>query len=234
MIDELSQYLITPPRKTEGTSVRAHLPFFYWMIDNLKPLLYVELGVFRGDLFFGVCKAVQQFKTPTKCCAVDCWKGDPHAGFYNDSVYNDFVSFYEQSPYKYFASFIRSNFDDAVEKFDDNSIELLMIDGYHTYEAVTHDFNTWLPKMNKENGVVLFHDTVVRENNFGVWKFFEELQQQYPNKTFNFTHSFGLGVLMLGNALPNEVAALGKLSPEEVEATKRLFETAGDTVFNAQ
>ena len=87
---------------------------------------------------------------------------------------------------------IRSTFDDAVDRFQDETINLLHIDGYHTYEAVSHDYNTWLPKVAK-NGIVLFHDIEVRSSDFGVYKFWDEVKAKYPH--FQFAHSYGLGVL---------------------------------------
>jgi GT2 family glycosyltransferase len=175
----------------------GHLPFAAWVIREVSPKVFVELGTHTGNSYFSFCQAVVEADISSKCFAVDTWQGDEHAGHYNDDVFVQ-VNAYHQEHYAHFSRLLRMPFDEAATYFSDESIDLLHIDGLHTYEAVSHDFETWLPKL-APGAVVMFHDTNVRERNFGVWKLWEELQASYPNN-LEFVHSHGLGVLQLNNA----------------------------------
>ena len=104
-----------------------------------------------------------------------------------------------------FSLLIRSTFDTAVQQFSDKSIDLLHIDGRHFYDDVRHDFGSWRTKLS-DRSVVIFHDINVREQNFGVWRLWEELKEVYPH--FEFFHGHGLGVLGTGNAVPDSLASL--------------------------
>ncbi len=73
----------------------------------------------------------------------------------------------------------------------------------HSYEAVKHDFETWLPKL-APGAIVLFHDTNVYEEDFGVWRFWEEIQSHYP-LNFEFKHSHGLGIIQLDDSPPEKI-----------------------------
>jgi hypothetical protein len=92
---------------------------------------------------------------------------------------------------------LRKNFDEAANEFESNSIDLLHIDGLHTYTAVKHDFDTWFPKVKKD-GIILLHDIFISRDDFGVYKFWEELKSEY--KTIEFYQSYGLGVLFKDGA----------------------------------
>ena len=113
---------------------------------------------------------------------------------HSETIFDNVLTINDQY-YKNFSKLLRMNFDDAVHKFENNTIDLLHIDGLHTYDAVKHDFETWLPKMT-HNGVILFHDTNVKKVNFGVWKLWNEIKKEYPNNV-EFSHSNGLGVVFL-------------------------------------
>ncbi|MDW7756482.1 MAG: class I SAM-dependent methyltransferase, partial [Desulfuromonadales bacterium] len=170
----------------------GHLPFAAWLIKRLRPTIFVELGTHSGNSYFAFCQAVVEDGLPTKCYAVDTWQGEEHAGFYDEEVFRK-VNAQNHENYEKFSRLLRMTFDEAVDYFSDGSIDLLHIDGLHTYEAVRHDFETWVPKLSP-GAVVLFHDVNVRERGFGVWKLWEELKKKYSNH-LEFMHSHGLGIL---------------------------------------
>ena len=82
------------------------------------------------------------------------------------SVWRD-VQQFNDARYSRISTLYRCTFDEALSRFEDGSIDILHIDGLHTYEAARHDFETWLPKMS-DRGIVLFHDTTERRADFGV------------------------------------------------------------------
>lgn len=202
----------------------GHLPFAAWLIKQLRPALLVELGTHSGNSYFSFCQAARENDIPTKCYAVDTWQGDEHAGPYSNEVFEQ-VSAHNQNYYDGFSRLLRMTFDDAVNYFADGSVDLLHIDGLHTYEAVKHDFDTWLPKLSP-GAIVLFHDTNVRERGFGVWQLWEELQQRY-GEHIEFVHSHGLGVLRIGTG--EGVAALPWLRPgcAEQQQLRNYFSALG-------
>ena len=177
-----------------GSAWVEHLPFAFWVVEALHPGLFVELGTHNGHSYFSFCQAIKRLGLNTPSYAVDTWRGDDHAGHYDEAVFQQ-VSSYNQSHYREFSSLLRCTFDEAVARFADGTIDLLHIDGFHTYEVVRHDFETWLPKLSNK-AVVLFHDTNVREGSFGVHKFFSQISKNYPH--FEFIHGHGLGVLGVG------------------------------------
>lgn len=213
------------PRSVESPNAWVgHLPFAAWVIQQVSPKIFVELGTHSGNSYFTFCQSVAESGISTKCYAVDTWQGDEHAGKYNDEIFTK-VNAHNQEHYAGFSRLLRMTFDDALSYFADGSVELLHIDGLHTYEAVRHDFETWLPKL-APGAVVLFHDTNVRERNFGVWKLWEELQACYPNN-LEFVHSHGLGVLQLNSTALDKSLGWLQQGSSEKEALVSYFASLG-------
>ncbi|QPC90912.1 class I SAM-dependent methyltransferase [Mesorhizobium sp. INR15] len=186
--------LFSLPLKLPATAWHGHIPFLFVLFRNLKPARYVDLGVHWGASLIAAASASQAYDLETELWGIDTWAGDIHTQAYEgDEMYADLRSYLDRN----FSGvhLLRSTFDHAREGFDGRPVDLLHIDGLHTYEAVKHDFDTWLPVMS-ERGVVLFHDTMERDHGFGVWRLWEELKHEFPS--LEFVHSHGLGVLFVG------------------------------------
>ncbi|MFS1512907.1 class I SAM-dependent methyltransferase [Chengkuizengella sp. SCS-71B] len=184
-------FLIDKYVSPNTSAFNGHRNFSYDLVRNKKPKLVVELGTYSGVSYFSFCQAVKDGKIPTKCVAIDHWKGDPHTDKYEEDIY---IKVKEISDIEFpkISTLMRTTFDEAVSSFEDNTVDILLIDGYHTFESVKHDYVTWLPKLSI-NSIVLFHDICVKKDDFGVYKLWEMLKKQYPS--IEFDHSYGLGVL---------------------------------------
>lgn len=198
-------------------------PFGMFLVDVLHPRVIVELGTHHGISYCAFCQAVRELRLKTVCYAVDTWQGDPQTGFFGDEVLVDLRQHHDPL-YGAFSTLLRTTFDGALPFFEAASVDMLHIDGLHTYEAVKCDFEGWLPKMSSR-GVVLLHDTEVRERGFGVWRLWDELRQVYPH--FAVLHGCGLGLLAIGPQQPDLMRRLLEAPSDEVERVREFFSVLG-------
>jgi GT2 family glycosyltransferase len=200
-----------------------HIPFALFLIASTRPRLLVELGTHTGVSYCAFCQAVQELALDTRCYAIDTWQGDAQSGFYGPEVLAD-LRLHHDTRYGTFSQLVQRTFDNAVEGFADGSIDLLHIDGRHTYDTVKHDFETWYPKLS-ETAIVLFHDTNVRENSYGVWRLWQELAAERPH--FEFLHGNGLGILVAAMFPSVGVRQLIETPRAEVPLMREFFQQLG-------
>ena len=202
-----------------------HIPFTFKLIEVLSPNIIVELGTHSGNSFCVFNQAVKKLNLVSKCFAIDTWEGDKHSGQYDSNVFNDLFD-YCKIHYSQSAFLIKKSFDEALEDFKNDSIDLLHIDGLHTYEAVCNDFYNWLPKLSSQ-GVVLFHDIEVYESDFGVYRFWKEIKVKYPSIEFLFGN--GLGILFVGDNISTK--DIDKLSEyQSNELVTKIFSLQGKLI----
>jgi hypothetical protein len=204
----------------------GHGPFLRFLIREFKPKVMVELGVHNGFSYFVGCQTIQELNLETLAFAVDHWEGDSHAGKLDQKVFESVQDI--NLEYAHFSTLMRMSFETALLHFEDDSIELLHIDGFHTYESVKNDFDSWLPKMQK-NGVILLHDIHVRRQDFGVFKLWNELKSKY--QTLEFVGSHGLGVIFLGEIRSSGISRLLEYAKEgHISLLQGVFCSLGDEV----
>ncbi len=176
----------------------GHKIFGYDLVYNLKPKTIVELGTAGGTSLFSFAQAAKDGGLGTKIYGIDTWEGDEHTGAHGVNVFETVTQFKTVLYPNVKINLMKMFFHEALDSFQDQSIDFLHIDGLHTYEAVKNDFETWLPKLTPD-AVVLFHDISELKDDFGVHSFWKELKEKYA--TIEFHHSHGLGVLFLSESM---------------------------------
>lgn len=188
---EIPNLNFTPKYLSHIDSWHEHIFFAHDLVKAVSPKIIVELGVHYGDSYFTLCQSVKENHLKCQCYGIDTWQGEEHSGFYGEEVWQT-VKKYNDEHYSSFSNLIRQTFESAVCDFEEGSIDILHIDGLHTYEAVKSDFFSWIPKVSPD-GVILLHDIEEYKEDFGVWRFWKELKNHYRH--FSFKHGHGLGVI---------------------------------------
>ena len=175
---------------------KSHREFVEWLINRVNPGVTVELGVDYGysSFLMALCQESPVY-------GVDCFDVSVH-GPREDDDYNFVMSVKEKLGLDNL-EIIKGYFDDVAKTWD-KEIDLLHIDGLHDYDNCKNDCYTWAPFV-KEEGVILFHDTVSNPDGAGL--FFSQLE--VPK--VNFTNSFGLGVASNNAELIQEIKETFKL-----------------------
>ena len=210
----------------------THAPFAFYLVESHRPRVIVELGSHYGFSYLCFCQQVRDMNLATECYAIDTWQGDEHSGHYTDEVY-DVLKLYHDPNYGKFSRLVRSKFIDALDSFEDGSIDLLHIDGRHFYEDVKEDFESWFPKLS-DRAIVLFHDTQVRDRNFGVYRLWDELRHKYRN--FEFLHGHGLGVLAVGSSISENYNPLlsKNLSSNDLFWIRKIYDDLGNSILGLE
>lgn len=188
----------------------GHRNFAYDLICWLEPENIVELGSHYGCSAFAFAQSVKDKAIDTAMYFIDTWQGDDFTQKYDNDVYTIFA----ETVKKYYSlqdiNMLRMTFDQAINEFEDGSIELLHIDGSHHYKDVKHDFETWLPKV-KDTGVILLHDVssdIVLGDIMGSYKYWQELKNQFEF-TVDFDFSWGLGIIFLDGKMYRDFMSSG-------------------------
>lgn len=158
----------------------CHVPFARKLIAQLEPMLIVELGVYQGGSLFRMAQICQDLKLPTRFLGVDAWQGDHFIGWFGKSGEEIYRAVSHQAATIPSVAIYRGSFDKARLMFQLRGlIDILHIDGSHSYEQVKHDFENWLPYL-RPGGQVWLHDALKLGKgpgglDFGVKRFFHEL-----------------------------------------------------------
>jgi len=134
--------------KIEGWMSDMELNFLHELSKQFSTI--AEIGSWKGKSTNALLEGCKGTVT-----AVDHFKGSAdekdgtHGGL---GVYEQFL---ENTKQFNNLKVVKSNSDDAVKEFPDQSFEMVFIDGGHTYEEVKKDIELWQPKASK---IICGHD----------------------------------------------------------------------------
>ena len=167
--------------RTKPLQVRKEILDFAYIVRDRKPKTLLEIGTNTGGTFFVLC----QLADPTgTVISLDL----PSARFSSLSrtLSQKILLRYmpRRSQKKYFlegdshkaASLVR-----VQEKLLGRKLDLLFIDGDHSYEGVLQDFEMYCPLVS-QGGMVAFHDIAEHPKGSGceVNRFWNEVKRRYP------------------------------------------------------
>ncbi|MBB4198053.1 hypothetical protein GGD83_001846 [Rhodoblastus sphagnicola] len=217
------------PDATTDEDWAVFAPILFALFAIARPRRFVNLGVNDGASLLTACRAAERFKIGTQCIAVDTW-AHPGGGDDQSSQFEHFTrNLEEKYPRQHF---IRAMFSEAVECFDDMSIDVLLIDAWADYDSAREQLELWLPKLS-DVGIVLLRGTKAVREECGIWRLWTELKQKYP--TVSFDHEDGLGVLYVGGS-PSATAALMEMLGKDSQRTmlaQLFFERLGHLTARA-
>jgi hypothetical protein len=160
----------------------GHRSFADWLVRELKPTTTVDLGVDYGFSLFAL--AIPQIGHVYGIDSFEAWGDDTSGGGYHPDNYDMVMRFKTQHCLDNI-TVIRGYFSDVAKTWN-LPIDLLHIDGLHTYNAVKEDWDNWT-RFLTGHGVVIMHDVASFD---GVKQFYNEI----PWPKVYFGHSAGLGV----------------------------------------
>jgi hypothetical protein len=121
--------------------------------------IFVEMGVWKGKSVAYLGVEIINSKKNIKCYAIDTFTGSQEAIQQSHpdikDLYNIFLNNIE--PIKDVVVSVKKASIDAVKDFKDKSIDIIFIDGDHSYEEVNRDIHIWFPKV-KDGGIIAGHD----------------------------------------------------------------------------
>lgn len=147
------------------------------LIFDTHPQVCVEIGVFGGSSIYPTASALKYLGSGV-VYAIDPWsreeclKGyaptDPNYIWWNqvdqEKIYQGFEAMLQRFELTPYSKTLRMTSREALAQFEDESIDILHIDGNHTEQIALADAKMFLPKV-KKGGYIWFDDANWKSTN---------------------------------------------------------------------
>ena len=139
------------------------------ILNKIGAKVAVEVGVFKAQFSKHLLK-----NWDGTLWLVDPWRAfEKGEGYVDASNHKEHQTAYLEAMqniegYESRAFMLRGLSSDMASRFEDNSLDLVYLDGNHAYEWVKEDIELWWPKI-KKGGVLTGHDYLDMDWKKGMW-----------------------------------------------------------------
>lgn len=179
--------------------IRSELLRFAEIVDQQRPRGVMEIGTFRGGT---LCILSRLAAADATIVSVDLPGGEFGGGYkwILSPLLRSFAMMQQKVHLIRGDSHSSSIFEKARSKA--GAVDLLFIDGDHSYEGVRKDFETYQPLVRRGGGIIAFHDIAEHPPEVGchVSELWNEVKSQYRHEEIieNRQQGWaGIGVLYL-------------------------------------
>ncbi len=171
-VDSLKAKVLAALPSLEGWCSQEKALAFIDLTLEVKPKVYVEIGVFGGRSIFPVASALK-FLGQGIVIGIDPWDKVEAIKYYDPVedqtnlqwwakvnfyyVYSSYLSMLKKYDLEKFCKTIRASAEEAVSEIE--SIDILYLDGNHCEEPSLQDVTLYLPKV-KSGGYIWMNDTL--------------------------------------------------------------------------
>jgi predicted O-methyltransferase YrrM len=158
-------------RPTDLQGWHSQHPYLTRAMDQVRPDIVVEVGVWKGASVVTMAKEIQRLELDAVVIAIDTWLGSSEHYLWEKFVPDlDFALGYPRLYHKFAANIVNEGLADIVVPLPLDSIngfqllkakgirpDVLHIDAGHDYQSVMADLKAWWPLLN-DGGVLVGDD----------------------------------------------------------------------------
>jgi predicted O-methyltransferase YrrM len=149
--------LIRRAKEFAAAQKGKELSSLLWLVQDLRPTMVLEIGTHSGGTLYCWCRLAQANAT---IVSIDL-PGGKFGGGYTDERAQEMMSLFPTDGQQLHLLRADSHDPSTLEQLksilDGRQLDLLFIDGDHTYEGVRRDFEMYSP-LAAEGGAIVLHD----------------------------------------------------------------------------
>ena len=172
--------LVRRAREFAAIQKRKELSPLLWLVEELRPAMVLEIGTQSGGTLYCWCRLADADAT---IVSIDLPQGK-FGGGYTEERAQEMMSLFPTEGQQLHLLRADSHEPSTLEQLksilDGRQLDLLFIDGDHTYEGVRKDFEMYSP-LAAEGGAIVLHDILEHPVGTGcdVRRLWNELKDDY-------------------------------------------------------